>query len=105
MKGEIEEEIKKIGFERTVILRPGLIVGGREDSRPAEYAIQCVAGLAGRLGDGLKDFWAQDASVIARAAVRAGLRTEEERKEGKGEKVVMLGQSDIVRLGRTEWKE
>jgi len=101
MKGELEEAVKALGFERTIILRPGLIVGGREDSRPAEYAIQCVAGLAGRIGDRFKDFWAQDAGVIGRAAVVAGLMAE---KGEVQEKVWLVGQSDIVRLGRTEWK-
>jgi hypothetical protein len=38
--------------------------------------------------------------VIARAAVSAGLKAS----EGKGEKVWDVGQSEIVRLGRTEWK-
>lgn len=103
MKGELEEAIKALGFERTVIVRPGLIVGGREDSRPAEYAIQCVAGFAKRVGgDGWRDFWAQDAGVIGRAAVAAGLQAE---KGEVVEKVWIVGQSDIVRLGRTEWKE
>jgi uncharacterized protein YbjT (DUF2867 family) len=36
MKGELEDAVKALGFKHTVILRPGLIVGGREDSRPAE---------------------------------------------------------------------
>jgi uncharacterized protein YbjT (DUF2867 family) len=99
MKGELEEAIKALDFERTVILRPGLIVGGREDSRPLEFAIQCVAGVAGKFGNGFKDSWAQDAGIIARAAVAAGLQAE------KAEKVWMVGGSDIIRLGRTEWKD
>lgn len=100
MKGELEEAVKALGFEKTVIVRPGLIVGGRDDSRPAEWVLQCVANAAGKVG--LKDAWAQDAGVIARAAVAAGLKAE---KEKEGDKVVVVAQSDIVRLGRTEWKE
>lgn len=61
-----------------------------------------IAGAAGSLSDKLKDFWAQDDEVIARAAVKAGL---EALKGVDGEeKVKILGQADIVRLGRTEWK-
>jgi len=101
MKGELEEAIKALGFERTVILRPGVIIGGREDSRPAEYVIQTVANLAGHLAKGLKDPWAQDAGVIAKAAIAAGLKAE----KGEGEKVWLLAGSEIIRLGRTEWKE
>lgn len=57
-----------------------------------------LAKSLGSVSNGLKDFWAQDAEVIARAAVSAGLQGLE--KKG----VVVLEQSDIVRLGRTEWK-
>ncbi|OJD33975.1 nad dependent epimerase dehydratase family protein [Diplodia corticola] len=100
MKGELEEAVRALEFEHTVILRPGLIVGERADARPAEFALRKVAGFAGCLGNGFKDFWAQDAEVIARAAVAAGVKCV----EGAGEKGVWeVGQKDIVRLGRTEW--
>lgn len=101
MKGELEESVKELGFEHTVILRPGLIVGSREESRPAEFVVRKIAGFAGMLGNGFKDGWAQDAEVIARAAVASGLQALEGKVE---DKVWMVGQSDIVRLGRTEWK-
>lgn len=103
MKGELEEGVKALGFKHTVILRPGLIVGNREDSRPPEFVIRKIAGFAGHfLGNKAKDFWAQDADVIARAAVNAGLQcVEGKREEGDW----LLGQADIVRLGRTEWTQ
>jgi hypothetical protein len=65
--------------------------------------MQKVAGGAGSIsGNRLKDFWAQDADVIAKAAVRAGLDSLEGKET---EKFRILSQADIVRLGRTEWKE
>jgi uncharacterized protein YbjT (DUF2867 family) len=100
MKGELEEAVKALDFEHTVILRPGLLVGDRQESRPAEFVIRKIAGFAGALSNGLKDFWAQDDEVVGRAAVTAGLQA----LEGKGPKVSVVGQSDIVRMGRTEWK-
>lgn len=101
MKGELEESVKALGFEQTVILRPGLIVGSREESRPVEAVARKIAGFAGMLGNAFKDSWAQDADIIAKAAVASGLQA----LEGKApEKVWTVGQSDIVRLGRTEWK-
>ena len=100
MKGELEDSVKALGFETTVILRPGLLVGERTESRPAEFAIRKIAGFAGTLGNGFKDFWAQDADIVGRAAVSAGLQAIEEGKP----KVWELGQADIVKLGRTEWK-
>lgn len=100
MKGELEDAVTALGFERTVIMRPGLIVGTREDSRPPEAALRKLANLMGSISGGaLKDFWAQDAEVIARAAVSAALQAEQ-----REEKVWIVGQSDVVRLGRTEWK-
>jgi uncharacterized protein YbjT (DUF2867 family) len=59
MKGELEESVKKLDFERTVILRPGLILGNREESRPVEAVARKLAGLVGMLGNLFKDPWAQ----------------------------------------------
>ena len=103
MKGELEDAVQELGFDNVVILRPGLIVGNRQESRMAEGVLRKIAGFAGSVsGNALKDFWAQDDLVIARAAVKAGL----DAVEGKAtDKVKILGQSDIVRLGRTEWKD
>jgi nucleoside-diphosphate-sugar epimerase len=100
MKGELEEAVKQLGFEHTVILRPGLIVGQREDSRPPEFVFRKIAGWAGMVNESLKNFWAQDADVIAKAAISAALQCHEGKVQ---EKVWMLNQSDIVRLGKTEW--
>lgn len=105
MKGEMEDAISSLatgddGIDHVVILRPGLIVGPRRnsDSRFAERMVHYIARFAGTISSSwLKDFWAQDVDVIARAAVRAGIRcANDERKE----KVWILDQSDIVREGR-----
>lgn len=102
MKGELEDAVKTIGFKHAVILKPGLLVGSREDSRPAEFALRSVANFFGSIsGNKLKDFWAQDADVIARAAVHAGLECLDGKKE---EGVWVIDQAEIVKLGRTEWK-
>lgn len=104
MKGQLEEEVQKLGFEHTVILRPGLIVGTRDDSRPTEAALRFVATAFGKVNSKwLKDTWAQDATVIGRAAVNAGLQCADGKRTEKGTWIV--GQADIVRLGRTEWSE
>lgn len=99
MKGELEDSVKELGFEHTVILRPGLLVGERSESRMAEAVFRKIAGAMGSVANGLKDFWAQDADVVAKAAVAAGLQA----LEGKP-KVWEIGQAEIVKLGRTEWK-
>ncbi|KAF9890211.1 Protein fmp52, mitochondrial [Aspergillus nanangensis] len=99
MKGEIEEEVKQMGFERTVILRPGLIGGYREESRPMEAAARFIAGWAGKVHSSLKDSWAQDADIIGQAAVNAGLRALEGDLPAGSEKVWTLYGSDIMQLG------
>lgn len=102
MKGEIEEDIKALDFDHTIIVQPGIIAGRREESRPMEAVLRHIAGFAGMISTHyLKDPWAQDADVIAKASVSAGL------KAVNGEvpsKVWIVNAADIVRLGRTDWK-
>jgi hypothetical protein len=47
----------------------------------------------------LKDGWAQDADVIARAAVNAGLKALAGDVPPGSEKVWVLGGSDIIKYG------
>lgn len=105
MKGELEDAVKALGFEKTIILQPGMIVGDRVeyDKRGMpEHILMGVARFVGNwTGNKATDFWAQDANVIARAAVNAGLKAA----NGEGPAVWTMSQADIVRLGRTEWKE
>lgn len=95
MKGQIEEDVKALGFEYTVILRPGLISGYREQSRPSEAVVRKIAGGLGMLNSHyLKDGWAQDADVISKAAVNAGLKA----LNGEGPSHVWeLNGRDIIR--------
>lgn len=97
MKGQLEDDVKALGFKHTVLVRPGLILGGRVDSRPAEFAVQSVAKLFRSVTPKLTDFWAQDAATIARAAINAGVQCVEGKKE---EGVWVLGQAEINALGK-----
>ena len=100
MKYELEEAVKKLEFPYTVILKPGLLVGSRHESRPAEAGLRIIArGLGAISGGVLKDFWALDADVVGRAAVRAGWDCV----EGKREKGVwVLGHGDVLKLGKSK---
>ena len=100
LKGEIEEHIKEIDFDHTIILRPGLLLGSREVSNLPETAFRLVAGGLGRLHSSLKDSWAQDASIVANAAISAAIKTENGEVK---DKVWILGLKDIIRLGAKEW--
>lgn len=98
MKKGVETAIRELEFEQGIVVRPGLILGEREQSRFLEGVFTAVARGLGFIG--LKDSIAQDAEVIARAAIRATQLAD----EGKApSKFWVLGQSDIIRLGRTEW--
>lgn len=102
MKGEIEEDIKALGFERTVILRPGLIAGTREESRPLEAGIRFIAGWAGKVHSSLKDGWAQEAEVIGKAAVNAGLKALEGNLPSGSEKVWTIEGKNIIAIAKDE---
>ena len=47
-KGKAEEAVKGLGFTRTSIYRPGLLITGRQESRVLESAAQCMAGFLDR---------------------------------------------------------
>jgi uncharacterized protein YbjT (DUF2867 family) len=104
MKGQLEDEVSKLGFKHVVIIRPGLIVGDRQESRPAEAVVRGLANFLTKIGGNrMTDSWAQDADVIARAAVNAAHQCIDGSRKEEG--VWMVYQADVVRLGRTEWTE
>jgi len=104
MKGELEDAVSELDFEKVVILRPGLLVGDREDSRPPEYAVRIIAlGLSKISKSYFFDTWANPADEVGKAAVLAGLKCLD--GTAPGGKVWTMGISEIVRLGRTEWKQ
>ena len=102
MKGELDEAMQKLGFKHSVVLRPGLLMGQRDDSRPAEAIVRKIAQAMGGVSKALTDFWAQDAEVVARAAVAASRECAQGRKS---EGVWIIDQAEIVRLGRKERKD
>lgn len=106
MKGELDEAVKALDFDHCIILRPGLIVGPREPptlKTRMQGLVGGIANVAGGVSGGmLKDGWAQDADVIAKAAVQAAIDCLDGKET---EKYRILGQADIVRLGKTEWKD
>lgn len=44
VKGEIEKAVRELSFPSLVILRPGLLLGERDESRPLEALAQAVLG-------------------------------------------------------------
>lgn len=102
MKAELEDAVKNVGFQYTVIIKPGFFVGNRSESRPVDSVLRAVAkGLGSVSKNWLADWWAQDVDVIGRAVVAATNEcAESKRKPGIWE----IGQAEIIKLGRTDWK-
>jgi uncharacterized protein YbjT (DUF2867 family) len=96
MKGELEDRVKALGFKHTLLLRPGVLLGQRGESRPMEGVMQSAARLLGKLNKGLVNTWAADADVVARAAVEAGLLCVDGNRE---EGVWDIAQAEILKLG------
>ncbi|KAK9465433.1 protein fmp52-1, mitochondrial [Lipomyces arxii] len=93
MKGDIERDTIGLEFDRTIVLRPGLIIGDRAESRPMEHVAQVLfRGIIkiSYFGNIVRTAMVAPAVDIAKAAMRA-LQTE-------GSGVQILENSDIVRL-------
>lgn len=101
MKGELDDKLISLKFERTVILRPGFLVGDRGDrSRMGEGTALAMLGFTTKIfGSWIKDNYSAEAPVVARAAIRAGLAQGDDWKGDKNG-VWILDNKEIVRLGK-----
>ena len=69
MKGELEEEVKKLPFNQIHILQPGILEGKREDSRPGEKAGVALMSVLQHV-PGLKKYRPIPAEMVAKAMIR-----------------------------------
>jgi len=70
VKGEVEDAMARIGFDRVDILQPGLLIGPRSERRTGEALAQRLAPLADPLLRGrLRDYRSIPADVVADAIV------------------------------------
>jgi uncharacterized protein YbjT (DUF2867 family) len=78
VKGEVEDEMAKIGFERLDILQPGLLLGARGEQRTGEAIAQALAPLYNPLliGAKLRRYRAVAASDVAKAIIRLSETTQ-----------------------------
>jgi len=101
-QGELETAVMDLGFEKCVLVRPGLILGSREKSRLTEMPMHAVAKAIGVVSPRLKRLWAQEDSIIAKAAI-----TKESVWEGRsiaggknGGRTWTMVMSETVELGK-----
>ena len=74
-KAELDEAVTELGFRHTVLVKPGVLVGTREQSRPSEAFVQAIARDFSAISNGWStEFVAQDVDVVDRAAVAAGMQ-------------------------------
>lgn len=70
LKGEMEESVKKIGFERLAIVRPSFLLGKRKDFRIHEEPARWLMQFLGLFMWGkAKNYKAIHARVVARAMI------------------------------------
>lgn len=68
LKGEVEQAVAALGFERVDVVRPGLLLGQREERRVAEGIGQALAPVLKLVLRGPLDRYAAiDAGLVARA--------------------------------------
>lgn len=71
-KGELDEEVSKLGFETVHIFRPSLLLGNREEFRLGERAMQALAPVLNlAMVGGLRRYRAICAETVGKAMVAA----------------------------------
>jgi uncharacterized protein YbjT (DUF2867 family) len=94
VKGEVEQALQAMGFEQLVILRPSLLLGDRQESRPGESLGQLVAPLLSPfLIGGLRRYRPIQSDVVARCMVESALDSDFSAS-------VKILESDEIAVGR-----
>jgi uncharacterized protein YbjT (DUF2867 family) len=72
VKGEVEDAISRLGYEKVIILRPSILLGERAESRPGEAVGQWVAKQMPFVFSGpLAKYRGIPAQIVAHAMVNA----------------------------------
>jgi uncharacterized protein YbjT (DUF2867 family) len=100
VKGETEEAVGKRPFRALHIIRPGLLLGDREESRPAETLFRALAPLFNPVLLGpLRQYRAVSASDVAAAMIETVLRRTEGRHVFVYDSIVELARAFDARPG------
>jgi uncharacterized protein YbjT (DUF2867 family) len=89
MKGELDGAVQKLPFERTRIIRPGMLIGDRQQIRMGEKIGAAALGLLNRFGI-LKSQRPIDAAIVAKAMISAAMDMEQGSKIYTLEEVFQL---------------
>lgn len=88
-KGEAEEDVSKIGFERLSIYRPNLLLVDRVERRTGEAILQAI----GKTVD-IGRWWSIDVPILTRAIVDNCFRPL------PSDKVEILSNSNLIKMGK-----
>ena len=94
MKGQLEDDVIALGFEQTIILRPGILLGERHEDKGL------LNNLAVKLGSTVRGtFFAKYAGspTEAEEVALAALKSSQKKYE---DKVVILSPDDIINLAK-----
>nr|CAH0099106.1 unnamed protein product [Daphnia galeata] len=94
-KGEVEEGVAQLGFEKLVIYRPGLLLCDRQESRPLEKILQFTIGSL--------DWWRKvsiPTNTVAHAMINCSLQTASNQQPVK----IVLENTDIFNLSKIHEK-
>lgn len=92
VKGEVEDKVEELKFDRYSIFRPGVLLCDREESRPSEWLVRKFFGS-------LPQSWASGHSVpvvtVVRAMLNNAVRPSDKKKELLDNKAIHdLGNAD-----------
>ncbi|MDR4886830.1 oxidoreductase [Fredinandcohnia sp. QZ13] len=93
MKGELEEKVQKLGFEKLSIFRPSLLLGDRDDFRLGEeLAAVLMKGLKFLFVGPLRKYRAVEGKTVANAMYKVAL----EKEQGK----ILFTSEEIQTIGK-----
>lgn len=78
MKGELDEKIKLLDFEKIRIFRPSMLVGERTEKRFAETIGIKIAGMVTKLIPALKKYRPINAAIVAAAMIKSANESQVE---------------------------
>lgn len=77
VKGEVERDVRALGFETLELLRPGILQGERREKRSGEAAgLAVMRAVAPWMVGGLRAYRPVEANTVAKAMVRALVKGE-----------------------------
>ncbi|XP_032068275.1 oxidoreductase HTATIP2 isoform X3 [Thamnophis elegans] len=93
-KGEVENRIKALGFERFSIFRPAVLLCDRQESRPGEWVTRKALGVVAHF---FPTYMSIPTTTVARAMVNLAVMPAKD-----GEKVEVLENAAIHALGQSK---